>query len=102
MTPRQLALQLITAFGTAYKQKHAAPIAINRNTAKWAAMDIIDSFGYAECMRALEYYFAVADRHSWQYYVNNCGAFLEKADAIAKDKADRRIAQERAKRWLNE
>lgn len=102
MTPRQRAMQLLNDFLGMYRLRHGQTTVLNKNVAKWAAMDLIDSFGYDECKRGMEYYFAISTKHSWNYYAKNCGLLIGNLHAAEKDKHDRMVALERAKRWLND
>jgi len=98
----KLGHSLISYFSSSYKSHYGSIPLINKNTAKWAARDIIDSFGFDECKDAVDWYFYVKETgHDWNWYVSN----VEKLIAARKDKEIddriRRINRQKAKAWLN-
>lgn len=102
MTDIQLGHSLISYYVAAYKNRYKVNPMINKNTAKWAARDIIDSFGFDACKDAVDWYFYVKDSgHEWSWYVSN----VEKLIVARKEKEiDDRMRQEnrqRARAWLN-
>jgi predicted AAA+ superfamily ATPase len=94
---------LIDYYVKSYESTHGNKPLINRNTAKWAARDLIDSFGLHESQRAVDWYFYVKDSgHDWIWYTNN----VEKLISARKQKEDddkaRKVAREKARVWLSE
>jgi hypothetical protein len=75
---------------------------LNRNTAKWAARDIIDSFGMDECLSAIDWYFNVKpSNHDWTWYANNVEKLLEARDDYTEDVKLRKERLLKAKEWLS-
>lgn len=93
---------LIARFSTLYKQATGQPLSINKFKEKWAAADLIDSFGYSRVCLAMDYMFKVSDRNSWAYFARNCGSILNYYDEVERDKESRELARQQAKEWLNE
>lgn len=99
----KLGHSLISYYIAAYKDRYQSNPMINKNTAKWAARDIVDSFGFEECKDAVDWYFYVKPvGHDWNWYVSN----VEKLIIARKEKEiDDRMRQEnrqRARAWLND
>lgn len=95
--------EIINYFSNAYEEKYQSKPKINRNTAKWAARDIVESFGIDDCCRAVDWYFYVKDTgHDWVWYANNVEKLIAARNEKIKDDEARRVARERARVWLSE
>lgn len=94
---------LIGYFVSSYQKNNLTKPLVNRNTAKWAARDIIESFGYDECKRAIDWYFYVKDSgHDWNWYANNVEKLISARHENEEDAKIRRENRKRARAWLNE
>ena len=94
---------LIGYFVSSYEKNNFAKPLVNRNTAKWAARDIIESFGYDECKGAVDWYFRVKESgHDWNWYANNVERLISARQEHERDAIIRRENRKRAKAWLNE
>lgn len=94
---------LIGYYVSSFEKKHFARPLLNRNTAKWAARDIIESFGLEECKAAIDWYFMVKDSgHDWNWYANNVEKLIVARQEKQRDDSIRRENRIRAKAWLNE
>lgn len=94
---------LIGYFVSTYEKNHLKKPIVNRNTAKWAARDIIESFGIEECKKAIDWYFYVKDSgHDWAWYANNVDKLIVARRNQEEDNKIRKHNRERAKAWLNE
>lgn len=95
--------EIIDYFSKAYESKHGSKPKINRNTAKWAARDIVESFGIADCRHAVDWYFQVKDAgQEWSWYANNVDRLIDARNQKIADDEARRVAREKARAWLNE
>jgi len=103
MTAPKLSTDLMNYFAKSYESSNGSKLRLNRNTAKWAARDIIESFGYDECVSAIDWYFFVKQSgHDWNWYVTNAERLLEARDEHVKDKEFRKINRQKALEWLND
>lgn len=95
--------QLIDYYVQSYELRYNKKPLINRNTAKWAARDIVESFGLDSCKRAVSWYFYVKDSgHDWSWYANNVEKLILAYTAKDKDDNDRKANRLRARVWLGE
>lgn len=93
--------ELINYYHSLYVSHYNTTPLINKSTAKWAARDIIDSFGFDECVKAADWYFAVKDSgHDWNWYCNNVERLIVARRDKEKDDEQRRIGRKKAKEWL--
>jgi hypothetical protein len=94
---------LIDYFVQSYESLYHKKPLINRNTAKWAARDLVDSFGLEESKSAIDWYFYVKETgHDWSWYSNNIEKLIIARNQKEKDDRDRMENRERARAWLNE
>lgn len=95
--------EIIEYFSDAYQLKYGFKPKINRNTAKWAARDIVESFGIEDCRNAVDWYFKVKDAgHDWSWYANNTEKLIVARSQKIQDDMSRMVAREKARAWLNE
>ena len=93
--------EFMTYFCWRYKQDHGKTYKLNRNTAKWAARDIIDSFGVEDCKTALEWAYRVkTEPFTWEWYAANVEKLLKASEAANADLAQRIERRRMAKEWL--
>ena len=93
---------LISYYVNKYNDLYNATPMINRNTAKWAARDIIESFGYNDCAEAIDWYFKVKERgHDWNWYTNNVEKLISARRDKERDDMERKVVRMRAREWLN-
>jgi hypothetical protein len=94
--------ELINYFTVKYQDQYKTRPIINRNTAKWAARDLVDSFGINECLHAVDWYFYVKQEgHSWNWFVNNMEKLYNARFEKLKDDEQRKVNRARARAWLN-
>ena len=96
------AFSLISEYQKRYREKYGVTPEINKFKEKWAAQDLLDSFGLDRCVIALDTQFDCEVPHTWIYFARNCDKLLEHVDAVEKDLEERRRARELAKAWLSE
>lgn len=100
MTVEKQNYAIISKYQSLYKTKAGQSYSINKFKEKWAAQDLIDSYGYDRVLLAMNYMFEVGTKVSWPYFVKNCGTILNYYDGVQRDIAER---QERARimeEWL--
>lgn len=103
MTKPQQSNDLMNLYAKEYEKSTGSKLRLNRNTAKWAARDIIDSFGYDECINAVNWYFSVKDSgYDWNWFVNNTEKLLEARQDYNDDLEFRKQMRQKAKEWLSE
>lgn len=94
--------ELITYFNAKYLERYNSRPIINKNTAKWAARDLIDSFGIDTCLLAIDWYFYVkSEGHSWNWFTNNMEKLVVARLEKSKDDEQRKVNRARARAWLN-
>ena len=62
---------------------------IYRYKEQWAADDLIESFGYDECVDLIEYYVRVSDHPTWSKFAYGADKIKKSRDDSAKDLAER-------------
>lgn len=103
MATPQESNKLMSLFNAKYKQTFGKTYRLNRNTAKWAARDIIDSFGYDDCAAGMEWAFRVRlDEFTWEWFAGNIDRLLAAKQIAERDEQARVDRRKRAKEWLNE
>lgn len=94
--------ELITYFVAKYQAHYNERPLINRNTAKWAARDLVESFGVDSCLQSIDWYFYVKqDGHSWNWFANNMEKLYTARIEKIKDDQQRKTNRARARAWLN-
>lgn len=92
---------LLNYYIASYQKAYNARPMINKNTAKWSARDVVDSFGLDECKKAVDWYFIVKDSgHDWNWYSNNVERLIVARKTKEQDDEQRKITRMRAKQWL--
>lgn len=94
--------ELMNYFIVKYQAQYSIRPLINKNTAKWSARDLVESFGIDACMKAVDWYFYVKnDSHSWNWFANNMEKLYIARIEKEKDDEQRRVGRIKAKAWLN-
>ena len=78
------------------------PFLINRNVEKWAANDLIDSYGNEGCRKLVDRYFKVSERPEWKSFTYNAQKVY---DAMLTEEADekrRKTLNDQARKWIKE
>lgn len=71
----------------------------NRATAKWAARDLLESYGVDDCQRAVLWYAKVNIRPDWNTFVRVAGDCIKEADLAVKDVENRKKYRSIANEW---
>lgn len=99
----KLGNDIINYYSASYQKVYGTKPIINKNTAKWAARDLVDSFGFDECKKAVDWYFYVRDKgHDWSWFSSNMERLYFARKEKERDDEQRRVNRIRARAWLNE
>jgi hypothetical protein len=93
--------ELLTFYVDQYKAQFGKPPFLNKAVAKWAARDLIDSFGLDQCKQAVRWYFKVSKRHEWNHFVNVAGSCITESTSVENDKIKRAENRRIANEWRN-
>lgn len=101
MADKKLRFALLTNF-----KKHLSARGrnqtINMFAQQWAADALIDSFGYDECVEAIDYYFKVNNSPDWTWFTYNVEKVIASMKAEEEDQRIRAVNRARARVWLND
>jgi hypothetical protein len=73
---------------------------INLFSQQWAADAMIDSYGYDECLNAIDYYFSVSASPDWTWFTYNSEKVIQSRRQQEDDAQLRRKLRVGAKKWL--
>ena len=93
--------ELLTFFSAQHKSKLGKPAFMNRAVAKWAARDLIESFGLDDCKKAVVWYFRVSKRNEWTNFVNVAGTCITESNSVYNDEEKRARNRRVANEWRN-
>jgi hypothetical protein len=98
----RLAHILISKFVALHK-KRIGPITVNRYSAKWGMIDVIDSVGFEQAEAILEYYFTTPRKaHDLEFFYKNFDKMQKSMIAIGEDRARRARIMVATKRRVEE
>jgi hypothetical protein len=95
------ATQLIDEFVARYEKVTGKKPLINRIKEKWAARDMIDSFGYDECIAAMNWYFKVSSSPDWIVFSRSADTYLTGFNNASREAKERAKARQIANEWRN-
>ena len=75
---------------------------MNLNVEQWAADALIESYGISECYDVLEYYFAIAQDPTWNYFAYNMEKIINGKLEVEQDNRERKERRALAREWLSE
>lgn len=99
MVDRKLRHALLTQFKKRLSARGKTQY-INMFSQQWAADALIESFGYDECIDAMDYYFAANDNPDWTWFSYNIEKIMQAKQVYEDDQRVRAVNRERAKAWL--
>jgi len=102
MTPQQQAKQaseLLTLYREEYKKHTGHGPLLNIAKEKWAARDLIVSFGLEDCKRALSWYFKVNKRYDWKTFTYIADQCISESKSVEDDSLKRKKYRAIAKEW---
>lgn len=100
-TPKE-SMALLDYFTKSYTLKYGIRPQINRSIEKWAARDLVDSYGMEDCKRGVDWMFKVSRKHDWKTYTRICGDLITESKSAEKDKATRAKNRALAIAWRDE
>lgn len=101
-TTAKQAHSLLSYYELLYKTKYKRAPRLNRYTAKWAMVDVIDAVGYDRTKELLDYFFKVDMSHEFMQFVYNYDGFEEAMEEAAADAERRRKVREATKRRVED
>lgn len=101
-TPSQLAQAAINVFSKSFAQRYGHTPNINRYTAKFNMMDILQGMSYEELVALIEYYFNISTNHSIQDFAANYDKLIELKQEAQKDAAARAKMREETRRRVEQ
>ena len=85
-----------------FKYRGNRPFLINRNIEKWAANDLLDSYGMDACKQIIDRYFVVNSTPEWNNFTYNAQKVYDTMLAEEADKKQRKIMQKQAEEWIEQ
>jgi hypothetical protein len=95
-------MALLSRYNKLYLQRYEQKSNLNLNVEQWAADALIESYGLSSCYDLLDYYFNIAQEPSWNYFAYNAEKILSGKLEIERDKTERKVRRELARKWLSE
>lgn len=102
MAERKDRMALLSRYSKLHTQKYEVKPLLNLNVEQWAADALIESYTLQYCYDLLQYYFDVAQKPTWKYFVNYAHEIINKRDLYEQDQLERLQRREAAKKWLSE
>jgi hypothetical protein len=91
--------ELLDYFKWNYKDKVGSPPIINIYKDKWAAKDLIESFGLPDCKDGILWYFKVSKRYEWKHFVGIADQCITASKSAKKDSENRKKLKSVANEW---
>ena len=79
--------------------KHCDAPPFNRAIAKWAARDLIDSYGVDACRQAVLWYSKVSQRPNWDNFVRIADDCVKESQMAKEDEVRRKKYRAIANEW---
>lgn len=95
------ATELLNFYTKEYKARTGALPLLNKAKEKWAARDLIESFGFEDCKSALEWYFKVNKHPEWKSFVYSAEQCILESRSVKADIEKRRKFRVVANEWRN-
>lgn len=101
-TTAKQAHTLLSYYELLFKRKYGRAPRLNRYTAKWAMVDVVDAVGYDSTKDLLDYFFNVDMSHEFMQFIYNYDGFTEAIEEQKADEESRRLIREKTKRRVEE
>ena len=95
-------MALLSRYGKLHLQKYEQKANLNLNVEQWASDALVESYGIGVCYDLLDYYFAVAQSPSWNYFAYNTEKIFQAKLDKEKDDKERIERRRMAKEWLSD
>ena len=102
MAERKDRMALLSRYSKFHTTRYEQKPSLNLNVEQWASDALIESYGIGVCYDLLEYYFAVSETPSWNYFAYNAEKILQARLDKKKDDQERLERRAKAKEWLND
>ena len=102
MAERKDRMALLSRYAKYHTAKYESKPSLNLNVEQWAADGLIESYSISGCYDILEYYFAVSETPSWNYFAYNAEKILQAKKDRLRDSQERAERRRMAKEWLSE
>lgn len=102
MADRKERMALLSRYGKLHLQKYEQKANLNLNVEQWASDALVESYGIGICYDLLDYYFAVAQSPSWNYFAYNTEKIFQAKLDKEKDDKERIERRRMAKEWLSD
>lgn len=73
---------------------------INIHSQQWAADAMIESYGYDESLKLVDYYFSISASPDWSWFAYNSEKLLQSKIVEEEDRKLRQVLRQGAKKWL--
>jgi len=100
LADKKLRFAILSQFKKRLIAKGIAPN-INDFKEQWAADALIESYGYDNCLDALDYYIRINDAPNWSWFSYNIDKVVAAMEARDEDDRIRQLLRKRAKEWVN-
>jgi hypothetical protein len=101
MTLAQDGTALLKFFESKYRLSVGRPSGMNQAKTKWAARDLIESYGLEQSKQAIEWYFKVSRRLDWTHFVSIADQCVKEMHLAEIDSDKRRRNRTIANEWRN-
>lgn len=101
-TPNQLAQEFITKFISLFKGKHGYVPSLNRYTAKYPIIDMMQDVSYNDLIEVLEYYFYLDIKHSIQDFSQSYTEIMALQQKVLEDAERRRKIRDRTRKMVKQ
>lgn len=89
-------MALLSRFDKHYQFKYEVKPVYNKWAEQWAADALVDSYGLTFCYDLLDYYFDVAQKPDWKYFLTSLRKLLTVGPGMNKI----RLTVQSEERWL--
>ena len=102
MAERKDRMALLSRYSKYHTARYESKPSLHLNVEQWASDALIESYTLQGCYEILEYYFAVSETPSWNYFAYNAEKILQAKRDRLKDSQERAERRRMAKEWLSE
>jgi len=93
---------LLSTYEAEYKKRHKKKPILNRYSAKWGMLDVIDSVGGERARELIEYYFHTGSEHSIEFFYRNFDKLDVTLSQIREDRRRRAKILEETRKMVEE
>ena len=93
---------LLSRYISLYQQTHKRKPPINRYSAKWGMMDVIDSIGVERADQLLAFYFVTKNAHTIEFFYKNFDKMDIHEQAVREDRKRRAMIRKQTEERVRE